>query len=129
SLLYTELPKNVRKAANLVMQHLVTQCTNFSRFALPDDRHLILPAAGQMTVDAVVGDVCFSAHEPLRERDLPMKGFLPGFEPVQVRSDFGPESLGIARGTFRNRIVDLETVNVSVLAEFRAGRKNALFFQ
>src|SRR5258705_5934268 len=74
------------------MQLLIGEGPLFARLALPDDRGLILPPGLQMTIQAIVCDVDFTAAEPLCMRRFPFQHVVPSFKPVQFLGHSSPEN-------------------------------------
>jgi hypothetical protein len=81
SLADAERGERVREPAHLGVQLSVGERALVAGLALPDDRGLVAAPrvlALEMAVETVVRDVELPAHEPLRERRLPVEHLLPG---------------------------------------------------
>ena len=77
------------------MKLLVGQRPSFARFAFPNDGRLVAPLTGEMSVQAIFGNVELSAHEPLCEGRFPVEDLFPGSPPDQFAGFAGPESVGV----------------------------------
>src|SRR5581483_3341108 len=84
------------EAAHLAMQVPVGEHAAVAGLALPDDRRLVAPRAGEMAVETVVGDVELAADEPLRVRQLPLHRLPPRLHPRELTRLLLPERDGIA---------------------------------
>jgi hypothetical protein len=82
---------------------------------------------GDLVIQAVEGHVGFAANEPFRVGHLPIENPIPGFEPVEMPGDITPELFGMVDGLTVKPLVFLHRLDVSLLAEFRRGREEALF--
>ncbi|KAF5036628.1 hypothetical protein DSECCO2_573080 [anaerobic digester metagenome] len=78
------------------MEAVVGKDLLLAPFAAPDERRLVLPGAGGMPVQAVVGDVEFSVDEPSRVRVVPLPDPVPRLEPDQFTGDPVPEGFRVA---------------------------------
>src|SRR5207253_4666475 len=88
-----EALQGVREAADLAVEAVIREHAPLARLALPDEGRLVAPRAGQVAVEAVVGDVELAADEPLRERRLPVEDALEGRHPAQQSGHLAPEAL------------------------------------
>ena len=84
----------VGELADLAVKLLVGEDARITRFALPDDGRLVLAPCGEVAIQAVVGDVRLTAHEPLGVRLRPFEDLPPLLEPVEVVRHFRPEPRG-----------------------------------
>ena len=82
-----------------------------------------------MTINAVEGNIGFSANEPFCKGRIPFENFLPGFEPMKFGSDVRPITFGVFCRALGYGIVDFEAVNVCVFREFWRWREDALLFK
>src|SRR5882724_3724686 len=75
------------------MQLLVGERALVARFSLPDNCCLVSPKAfgAQMPIQTILRDIEFPAHEPLRERRLPLENFFPRRAPDQLARFARPE--------------------------------------
>jgi hypothetical protein len=87
--------ERVGEALNVGEQFAEAQLANLTGLALPDDGGLVFPAVHYVAVEAVVGDVDLSTHEPFGPGLIPVEGPGPGREPVQLAGDAVPEGFGI----------------------------------
>src|SRR5437868_6813725 len=84
--------QNICKFADFAMRLMVGQRSLFSWLSFPDQGSLVSPRTAEMPIKAVLRDVQFSAHKPLSERFLPLKGAFPFLPPSeQFRRLFAPE--------------------------------------
>ncbi len=109
------------------MQLGVGHATNLARLPLPDDCGLAGTGSQGMAVDAVVAQVELAADKPFCRRQVPFEHLVPGFEPVQIFRDTGPEGLGIFDGFLVHRLVLFEALDVGLAAELLRWRKDPQF--
>src|SRR4051812_37249629 len=82
------------------MQFLIGDKALVPRLTFPQNRDFVLARSGEMAVQAIVGDVGLSSHEPLREGGTPIEYFGPFLEPVDLALGyFAPERFGVLLGT------------------------------
>src|SRR5437899_12305912 len=67
--------QNVREAANLAMQLLISQCPFLTRLPFPQNGGLVAAVGGQMSIQAVLGKIEFSANKTFRKRSFPLQYF------------------------------------------------------
>src|SRR5436309_1344242 len=103
--LHAQAFEDVREATDLPPHAVVRQDSAFSRLALPDERGLVPTGSGQMTVQAIRGDVELSVEEPLGEGRVPLEGLRPGGDPVEFLRHARPEGPWILRGVLAERVV------------------------
>ncbi len=127
--LHAVLLQDVGQEADLAVQLQVGERDHLARLALEDDRGLVAQRAFEMTVQAVVAGVEFSANEPLREGWLPDADFFPGAEPLEIARGFLPEFVGILQRGAIELLILLEAADARGLGEFRRGLEDALFIQ
>ncbi len=116
ALLDAVLLEHVGEAADLVVERLVRVDLAATLVAFPDECCLVATPRGEVTVDAVVGDVCLAALEPLDLRgvELPLEDLVPLLVPVEVCLGLlGPEAL---------RILDRAAIHGVVLVHGRDPR-------
>ena len=84
ALLDAVLLEHVGEAADLVVERLVRVDLAAALVGLPDDGGLVAAPVGQVTVEAVVGDVGLAADEPLDlgRLELPLEDLVPRLVPV-----------------------------------------------
>ena len=85
-------------------------------------------AGGQIAIEAVVGDVRFSADEPLSERFFPNQRLLEWLEPMQLfAGEIGPELRWIGGGFVPKLLVFFERLDAGALGERFRRREEPLF--
>ena len=75
--------QDVREAANLAMQLLVSERALLARFAFPQDRRLVAAVCKQMSIQTVFGKIELASDEPFREGRFPFEDFAPSLAPVE----------------------------------------------
>ena len=113
------------EADHQAMQFLIGERSLLARLAFPENRDFVLAWGGEVTVQAVVGDVEFCAGEPARERRIPLEHFGPFLEPVDLAfGDFPPEVFGVLLGAAVEIEVALHALDMGFADELVAGRVN-----
>src|SRR5260370_15319546 len=69
--------QNVREAANLAMQLLISQCPFLTRLPFPQNGGLVAAVGGPMSIQAVLGKIVFFANKPFPKPRLPFHDFFP----------------------------------------------------
>ena len=106
ALLHPERLERVGGAADVFQQLGVGDRPRVAGLAFPVERHLRAMTREHVPVDAVVGDVQLAAHEPLRERKVPLQRGFPRRVPVEELGRLtGPELDRIRRGGIVERRV------------------------
>src|SRR3989442_2386233 len=82
-----------------------------------------------MTINAVEGNIGFSANEPFCKGRIPFENFLPGFEPIKFGSDVRPITFGASCPAFGYGALAFEAVNVCGFREFWGWGEDALFLK
>src|SRR5439155_19786983 len=100
--------QNVREAANLAMQLLISQCPFLARLPFPQNGGLVAAVGCQMSIQAVLGKGEFSANKPFRKRRFPFQDFSPSLLPGKF--------LCVARPEFV-RLPDRLAIHASILRE------------
>src|SRR5207253_4207769 len=103
--LHAEPLQHVREAADLAVERMVSEHALLARLADPDERRLVAPRSVEVTVEAVVGDVELPAHEPLRERRLPVEHAVELLRPAEPGGHLAPEAVGILDRPLIERVV------------------------
>src|SRR5580704_1824288 len=116
ALLHPEALQRVGRARNLARQHLISEHARVTRLALPDERRLVAPGGGQMTVEAVVRGVELAIEEPLGEGELPLQDLVERLEPTELLRTLGPKCFGVLLGTPVERLVLGHASDVSCAA-------------
>src|SRR5215467_12115325 len=86
ALLQAKSFESIRESADLVMQHLITESSNFTRLAFPQNRQFVFSWTAQVPIDTVVRNVRLSADEPFRKRHVPFHYLRPARKPVKFGS-------------------------------------------
>ena len=84
--------QHIGEPANFVMQLLISQRPFLARLAFPDDGRFVPARAVEMSIQAILGDVQFSADEPFGERRFPLQDFFPRRAPNQFARLARPKS-------------------------------------
>ena len=87
--------QRIRELLYFSVQLLVGKNADFARLTLPDDCSFVLAPGLNVPVEAVVGKINLSAHEPFGPRTIPVQDLIPLLEPVQLTRDARPELVGI----------------------------------
>ena len=98
--------QHICKPAHLAMELCVGERALFPRrFALPDDGGLVLPRCAEMPVEAVFGDIDFSADEPLCIRAFPLEYVGPFFLPDEFLGLACEKLFGLFHALLPHRLV------------------------
>src|SRR5204862_4744480 len=76
--------QNVCELAYFSVQLLVSKRSLFARLAFPQNCGLVAAVGGEMSIQAVLGKIEFSADVPFRKRRFPFQYFLPRFFPGKI---------------------------------------------
>ena len=121
--------EHIREPADFAMQLLIGQGALLARFAFPDDRGLVPAGPCEMTIEAILRNVQFSADEPFRERRLPFENFLPRRVPDQLLRFARPEFVRLLDRFAIHPPILLEAFDPRPLGEIRCRLENAFFDQ
>ena len=121
--LHSEFLQNIRELANFAMQILISQHARVARFALPDDRSLVLVGAEQMPVEAVVRQIEFATDKPFRVRHRSVEHLVPLLEPVEIRGHVPPEAGGVVFGSRPHLLILLFAADVGLRREVARRRE------
>src|SRR5260370_36446461 len=67
--------QTVREPAHFAMQLLISKRSLFARLAFPQNCGLVAAVCDEMSIQAVLGKIEFSADEPFRKRRFPFQDF------------------------------------------------------
>ena len=102
------------------MELRVADIARISRFTLPVDSDLIAPPSIDVTIEAIVGEICAAAIKPSKKwRIRVVEHRVPLLEPMQLSSRFCPKGFGILNTFLVERPVGRITTNVSRIDKFR----------
>ena len=118
--------QNVREAANLAMQLLISQCPFLARLPFPQNGGLVAAVGGQMSIQAVLGKIEFSANKPFRKRRFPFQDFSPSLLPGKFLRLARPEFVRLPDRLAIHPPVLGEIPDARVLREFLRRFKDAL---
>ncbi len=90
--------KDIGETADILLELAEGDDAAVAGFSLPDDRGLVLARSGRVAVHAVLTDIEFPAHEPLRVRRFPIQHLVPFLLPGQLLGLARPELLGLVDG-------------------------------
>jgi hypothetical protein len=94
------------------VEHLIAERANFARLAFPEDRDLVFARRGEMTIQAVIGDVGLSADEPFGEWQIPLQNLRPLLKPMKIRSDSSPKPFRVIGRFLQQGVVSFATGNM-----------------
>ncbi|CAI8157030.1 MAG: Uncharacterised protein [Synechococcus sp. CC9902] len=99
--------------ADLPVQLPIGEGPHIAGFTFPDQCCLLCPGAIEMTVKAVVGEVCGPPFEPTGEWSIrPVENGVKRFEPMQLATGrVSPETIGVAFRCIRQSAVGLKTAD------------------
>ena len=83
--------QNVCEPAYFSVQLLVSERSLFARLAFPQNCGLVAAVGGEMSIQAVLGKIEFSADEPFRKRRFPFQDFSPRLLPGKLLRLARPE--------------------------------------
>ena len=86
---------------------------------------LFLRAGLHVTVEAVVGEIEFSADKPLGPGRLPLQNLVPLLEPVEFFGGASPEFFGLLDRLFVEGVVFGQALDLGLLGKFGGGLKAA----
>ena len=111
------------------MQLLISQSSNLTGFAFPDNCGFIFAPGFDVAVEAVVSQIDLATDKPLGPRTIPLQNFVPFPEPVQLTGDASPEFFGFLDGFFVDALILFQALDVRLLTEFRRAFESALLLQ
>ena len=115
--------ENVGKFLDFAMELLIGERADFAGLAFPDDGGFVLTSGLHVAIEAVVGEIDFSASKPLGPGTVPLQNSVPLVEPMQLFSYASPELLRLLDRLTVDVLVIFGALDVRVLAEvFRAGK-------
>lgn len=125
----SKLFERVGALTDLAEKLVVGQCSDVTRFALPNQSRLVTPVGFNMTVEAVVRKVEFPANKPLSVGSLPLEGGLPGLKPPE-RAGLGfPELHRISGGLLSQSLQFPGRADVGIPGEALGWRELTLFLK
>src|SRR5215469_2236576 len=121
--------QRVGKSGNLAMQLLIGDGAGFARFPFPQECGLVAAPGPEVTIEAVVAEVDFTAYKPLAPRGVPIEHALPWLEPVQLASYAAPEFFWIFFGEPGEAFVFSHVLDVGVRTELGWRRKDTALLE
>src|SRR5205823_14276351 len=113
ALTYAQRAQRVGEPAHVRQQLCVRQRATIAGFAFEVVRDLVAASGAHVPVETVDTNVERAAHEPLRERKLPLQHGGPRLDPFEQPGLLGPETFEVGGGAR----VDAWIVRVGVLPE------------
>src|SRR5439155_5295970 len=125
SLFDSQPPQDSGKFIDLPIDIRIGENSLLTGFSFPYDGRLIAPPGRNMTMQATVGNVDFSAHKPPGLRWLPIQHLIPFLKPVEALGGFGPKGFGVFVGFGVNCNISHDRL----LVEIPRRREYSLFSQ
>src|SRR5215831_9273721 len=114
-----EIFQHIRELLHFAVKLLIGEYANLAWLAFPDDGGFVFPSGGDVAIEAVVGEVDFSADKPLGPWAVPFEHIVPLLEPVQFVGNAGPELVGVVDRFLIEALVFVEALYVRLAAKFR----------
>ncbi len=124
-----EVFQNVRELLHRSPELLVGEGPNLARFALPNQRSLVLARSLNMAIEAVIGKIELAANEPLRPGLVPLQNLVPLFEPVQLFGGPSPEFFRLLHRLLIQGFIFGQALNLRLRGKFWRRRKTALLIK
>ncbi len=129
SLLNSERLQDIGELLNFAMELLVSESSNLSGFALPNNCSFIFAGGLHMPIETVIGNVELASDEPLCPRVVPFEDAIPFSEPVQLTGNFSPKFFGLFHRFAVDALIVFKTADVGMRAELGGGLEFTLLLK
>src|SRR5205823_11687248 len=120
---------NIREAANLAMQLLISERASLARLPFPQNGCLVPAVGGEMSIEAILGKIDFSADEPFRKRRFPFQNFPPRLLPGKLLRFARPEFVRLLDRLPVHPLVVREVLDLRLLSELLQRLEDALLLE
>src|SRR5437764_3724820 len=108
------------------MQLLVSEGPFLARLPFPQNCRLVAAVGGEMSIEAILGKIDFSADEPFRKRRFPFQNFPPRLLPGKLLRFARPEFVRVLDRFAIHPVVLSQVLDPRFLRELLSRLKDAL---